>query len=129
MGGIHRVEVVRRHWDRAVDDPRCPGCVQAFLQAADRDRAGGEVDTGRRDLEEFGCPAAGPVQRLAEGPVPGTLAAGRREEGRPLLGVQLEPVSGGIVQTHFAHVNRMQEKCSEGKRLSAHCPEVVALFC
>lgn len=71
-------------------------------------RAGG-------DLEELGCPAAGPVQRFAERPVPGPLAAGDGKEGGPLLGVQVEPVSGGIVEAHFAHVNRMREKCSKRK--------------
>jgi hypothetical protein len=32
------------------------------------------------------------------------LAPGRGEEGRALLGVEIEPVSGGVMEAHFAHI-------------------------
>ena len=74
-----------------------------ILQGSDRDGAAGEVDARRGDLQELGRAAPGPVQGLADGPVPGGLAPGRGEEGRALLSVQIKPVSGGVMQAHFGH--------------------------
>ena len=82
VGGVHGVQVIRRNRGCAVDDPRRPGRVPALLQAAARDRAAREVDAGRRDLEELRGPTAGPVQRLAERPVPSGPGDGPRR-GRP----------------------------------------------
>jgi len=44
------------------------------------------------------------VERLAQGPVSGGLAPGSGEEGRALFGVQIEPVSGGVMEAHFGHI-------------------------
>ena len=78
--------------------------VLAFFQGPDRNGPAGEVDPGRRDLQELGRAAPGPVQGLAEGPVPGGLAPGRGEEGGTLFGVEIEPVSGGVMEAHSTHV-------------------------
>ena len=50
--------------------------------------------------------AAGEMQRLAERVVAGGLAAYGRAEGGALLGVEVEPVAGGVVQAHPGHGER-----------------------
>jgi len=46
------------------------------------------------------------VQRLAEGTVASRPALGDGEESHPLLSVQVKPVSGIVMEAHFAHVYR-----------------------
>ena len=53
VGGIERVQVVWRDGDRAVDDLGGALGVLAFLETADRDRPAGQVDPGRRDLQQL----------------------------------------------------------------------------
>lgn len=43
------------------------------------------------------------MECLAQGPVPGGLTPGGGEEGRALFGVEVEPVSGGVMKAHFGH--------------------------
>lgn len=103
MGGVERVEVIRRHRDGSEDDFRGTCGVLAFLQAAQGDGAAGQVDPSRSDLQQFRRPAAGEVQGLAEGAVAGRLAAGQGEEGGAFLGIEVEPVSGPVGKAHLAH--------------------------
>ena len=74
-----------------------------LLKGPNRDGAAGEVDPGRGDLKKLGRPATGPMQGLAQGPDLGGLTSGGGEEGCTFFGVQIEPVSGGVVESHFGH--------------------------
>ena len=64
------------------------------------------VDPGEGDLEELRGTAAGVMERFAESLVASELATGCGEEGDALLGIEAEPVSVGIPQTHLAHDER-----------------------
>ena len=82
-----------------------------LFETAEHDGPAREIDPSRRDLKKLGGPASGEVQRLAERPAPGGLAAGRGKEGSALLSVETEPVSSGVMEAHFGHVNGMPGKC------------------
>lgn len=104
MRGVQGVQIVRGHWNAPVDDPRGARGVLALLEAADCDRAAGEVYPGWGDLEQLGWPTAGEVQRLAERAIARRLAPGDRQEGGALFSVEVEPVSGIVGEAHLAHV-------------------------
>lgn len=103
VGGVQGIE--KLGWDRHGPeyDFLLPCGVAPLLEGPDRNGAAGEVDPGRCDLQQLGGPAPGPVQRLAQGAVTRGLASGNRKEGGPLLGVQIEAVSGGVMEAHFGH--------------------------
>ena len=102
--GVQGIEIVGRDGNGPVDDPGLSLRVPALLEAADRDRAAGEIDAGRGNLDQFRRAATGMMQRLAQGPVAGRATLGDVEEGRTFLGVQVQPVSGIVMEAHFAHV-------------------------
>ena len=104
VGGVERVQVVRRRRNAPVDDLRSARGILAFLQAADGDRTARQVHPGRGDLQQLRRAAAGEEKRLAERAVAGGLPSGHGQEGGALFGVEVEPVSGGVVEAHFAHV-------------------------
>ena len=102
--GVQGVEILGGHRDGAVDDLLLAGSILALLEAAERDRATGEIDTGGGDFDQLGRLAPGVMQRLAKRAVACGPALGNSEESRALLSVQVQPVSGIVVEAHFAHV-------------------------
>lgn len=106
MSSIKGIQKISRNRDAAEDHLLAPLRVLALLQGADGDAAAREVDARRRDLQQLGRAAPGPVQGLAKRTVPGRLQPGRAEEGGPFLGVEIETVSGGIMKAHFGHVEQ-----------------------
>jgi hypothetical protein len=101
MRGVQGVEEVGRDRNRPVDDFLLSRCVPTFFQGAECDCATRQINPGRCDFPELGWAAPGPVQGLTQGPVPGGLAPGHGKEGRALLGVQIEPVSGRVMEAHL----------------------------
>ena len=104
VGGGQSIEEFSRDRHGPEDDLLLAGGVFTLLQGPDRDGPAGEVNSGRRDLQELGRPAPGPMERLTQGPVPRGLTPGRGEERAAFLSVQIKPVSGGVMEAHFAHV-------------------------
>ena len=104
MGGVEGVEILGGHRDGAVGDLLFAGGILALLEAAERDRTAGEIDAGWGDLDQLGRTAASMVQRLAKRAVASRPAPSNGEKSRALLGVQVEPVPGIVMEAHFAHV-------------------------
>jgi len=102
--GVQGIEILGRHGDRPVDDLLLAGSILALLEAADRDGTARQIDAGRRDLDQFGRAASGMVQGFAQGAITGGTLARLIEEGRALLGVQIQPVSGIVMEAHSAHI-------------------------
>lgn len=100
---VQRVQIVRRHRNAPVDHLGAARGILALLQAADRDGAACEVHPGRGDLEQFRGSGPREVQRFAKRAIARGLAPGDSQEGGALLGVEIEPVSGGIIEAHFTH--------------------------
>jgi len=104
MGGVQGIEIVWRDGNGPVDDPGPPLGVLALLEAADRDGAAGEIDTGWGNLDQLRGAASGMVQRLAERPVASRPTTGDIKEGGAFLGVQVQPISVTVIKAHFAHI-------------------------
>jgi len=102
--GVHGVEILGRHGNSPINNLLLAESIPALLETAERDRAPRKIDTGRCDFDQLGRTAAGMVQRLAKCTVAGGPALGDGKESRALFGVQVEPVSGIVMEAHFAHV-------------------------
>jgi len=102
--GVHGVEILGRHGNSPINNLLLARGILPLLETAERDRAPRKIDTGRCDFDQLGRTAAGMVQRLAKCTVAGRPALGDGEESRALFGVQVEPVSGIVMEAHFAHV-------------------------
>jgi hypothetical protein len=50
------------------------------------------------------------MEGLAQGPDLSRAAAGFREEGRALFGVEIKAVSGPVLEAHFAHTSHFTWK-------------------
>jgi len=102
--GVEGVEILGGHRDGAVDDLLLARGILALLETAERDRAPRKIDTGRCDFDQLGGTAACVVQRLAKRAVAGRPTLGDREKCRALFRVQVQSVSGIVVEAHFAHI-------------------------
>ena len=123
VGGVERVEIVRRDGDGPEVNLLAPRGVLALLQAADGDGAAGQVHACQGDLEKLRGAAPGEVQRLAERAVAGGLSSRRGQEGRALLGVQVEPVAGGVMEAHFTHGEHYTRIVLSGEALPGLLPD------
>lgn len=104
MRGVHSVEILRWYRHRPIDDLRRTGGILALLETADRDGSAREAHTGRVISSSSDGRPPGIVQRFAKRAVPGGLAPGRGEESCAPIDVEVEPVSGGVVEAHFGYV-------------------------
>lgn len=122
VGCVQGVEELCRHRNRSEDDFVFARGILSLLQAAEGDGSPREVDPGWGDLEELRRPTPCPVQSLAQGPVPRRLAPGRGEEGRPLFSIEIEPVSGGVIEAHFRHEKQNARILLNAEALMAPLP-------
>ena len=103
VGSSERIKKLGRHWNGSKHNLGAARRILAFLKRPDRNGSTGKVDPRRGDLQKLGWPTPGPVQGLAQSPVSGGLAPGSSKEGRTFLGVEIKPVSGGVMEAHFGH--------------------------
>lgn len=104
VGGVEGVQVVWWHWNVPVHESLGTRGILALLEAADCDRPAREVDPSWRDLYQLGRPTTGKVQSFTERAIASRLSARYGQEVGALFGVQIEPVSGGVVEGHFTHI-------------------------
>jgi len=104
MRGVKGIKIVGWDGNGSVDDPGPSLGVLALFEAAECDRATGEIDAGWGDFDQLGGAAAGMMQRLAERPVASRPTTCDIKEGRALFSVQVQTIPIVVVEAHFAHV-------------------------